>query len=138
MPALRRQRACLRWAGRTASANARFLWRCQGCKRQFTVRIGSIFEDSRIPLPRLVPCLLACVLQARRASQPSRFTARRAFRHKSALFLMHRIRFAMAADLAGHRSWAGIVEADETYVGGKPRDRARGAGQLEQDAGCLH
>ena len=91
------------------------------------MRIGSIFEDSRIPLPSLVPCLLAGVLQARRASQPSRFTARRAFRHKSALFLMHRIRFAMAADLAGHRSCAGIVEADETYVGGKPRDRARAA-----------
>src|SRR5262245_13365106 len=35
---------------KTGERNRRFLWRCHGCKRQFTVRIKSVFEDSRIPL----------------------------------------------------------------------------------------
>src|SRR5687767_11750333 len=36
--------------GKAGGRSKRFLWKCRGCKRQFTVRIGTVFEDSRIPL----------------------------------------------------------------------------------------
>ncbi len=106
-------------AGKNGERNARFLWRCQGCKRQFTVRIGSIFEDSRIPLR------VWCHAFWRACSSKKGVSALQIHRetgvsYKSALFLMHRIRFAMAADPRPPKL-AGIVEADETFVGGKPR-----------------
>jgi transposase-like protein len=111
-------------ASKTGERNARFLWRCYGCKRQFTVRIGSIFEDSRIPLR------VWCHAFWRACSSKKGVSALQIHRetgvsYKSALFLMHRIRFAMAADPRPPKL-AGIVEADETYVGGKPRNKQRG------------
>jgi transposase-like protein len=100
--------------------NARYLWRCHGCKRQFTVRIGTIFEDSRIPLR------VWCYAFWRSCSSKKGISALQVSRetgitHKSALFLLHRIRFAMGIDPTTPRKLEGAVEADETYVGGKPR-----------------
>src|SRR5216683_6872540 len=37
-------------ARKTGERNKRFLWLCNGCKRQYSVRVGTVFEDSRIPL----------------------------------------------------------------------------------------
>jgi transposase-like protein len=99
--------------------NKRFLWRCHDCKRQFTVRIGTVFEDSRIPLK--VWChsfWRACAskkgVSALQISRECHIT------YKSALFLMHRIRYAMTVPQQQEKL-QGTVEADETYVGGKPR-----------------
>jgi transposase-like protein len=105
--------------GREGQRNARYLWRCHGCKRQFTVRIGTIFEDSRIPLR------VWCYAFWRSCSSKKGISALQVSRetgitHKSALFLLHRIRFSMATE-PGPRKLEGTVEADETYVGGKPR-----------------
>jgi transposase-like protein len=104
---------------RQGARNARFLWRCQGCKQQFTVRIGSIFEDSRIPLR------IWCHAFWRACSSKKGVSAYQIHRetgvsYKSALFLMHRIRFAMS-DGGNGPKLNGIVEADETFVGGRPR-----------------
>lgn len=73
----------------------RFLWYCRGCGRQHTVRIGTVFEDSRIPLRHWCFAFWAAcaskkgvsALQIRRQTGVS---------YKSALFMMHRIRYAMA------------------------------------------
>lgn len=100
--------------------NKRFLWRCHGCKQQFTVRIGTVFEDSRIPLKVWCHAFWrACsskkgvsALQISRECQVS---------YKSALFLMHRIRFAMTE--TNTEKLQGTIEADETFCGGKPRYR---------------
>lgn len=101
--------------------NKRYLWRCPDCKKQFTVRIGTIMEDSRIPL--WIWCHAfwrACAskkgVSALQISRECKIT------YKSALFLMHRIRFAMA-EPNGNEKLKGTVEADETYVGGKPRNK---------------
>lgn len=99
--------------------NKRFLWRCHNCKSQFTVRIGTVFEDSRIPLKMWCHAFWrACAskkgVSALQISRECRIT------YKTALFLMHRIRFAMSAPLIQDKL-QGTVEADETYVGGKPR-----------------
>lgn len=105
---------------KTGNRNKRFLWRCHECKGQFTVRVGTVFEESRIPLRHW------CYAFWRAATSKKGVSALEIMRHtqityKSALFLMHRIRFAMTPDLAAMAKLEGTVEIDETYVGGKPR-----------------
>jgi len=105
---------------KTGECNKRFLWRCRDCKEQYTVRIGTVYEESRLPLRHWAYAFWrACTskkgvsaLEIQRHCQIS---------YKSALFLMNRIRFAMAPDLPTAEPLTGIVECDETYVGGKPR-----------------
>lgn len=113
-------------AGKNGERNARFLWRCRGCKKQFTVRIGSIFEDSRIPL-RVWCHAFWRACSSKKGVSALQIQRETGVSYKSALFLMHRIRFAMAADSRPPKL-AGIVEADETYVGGKPRQRSHRSG----------
>ena len=104
----------------TGKRNARYLWRCLACKRQFTVRIGTVFEDSRIPLRHWCYAFWAACSSKKGVSalQIKRMTG---LSYKSALFMMHRIRFAMAEDYSTPSPMTGTVEADETFVGGKPR-----------------
>lgn len=111
--------------GRDGQRNKRFLWRCRGCKQQFTVKVGTIMEDSPIPLRHW--CLAfyrACA--SKKGVSAKQIQRETGLTYKSALFLMHRIRWAMrpANDTEGSKL-AGIVEADETYVGGKPRKSHR-------------
>lgn len=109
------------------SRNARYLWRCRGCKQQYTVRVGTIMEDSPIPLRHW------CLAFFRAASSKKGVSALQIQRetgltYKSALFLMHRIRWAMAPANANEPKLGSngeIVEYDETYVGGRPRGHAR-------------
>ncbi|MGH9869803.1 MAG: IS1595 family transposase [Candidatus Polarisedimenticolia bacterium] len=105
----------------TKTRGPRYLWRCRGCARQFTVRIGTIFEDSRIPMRHWCYAFWAACASKKGVSalQIKRMTG---LSYKSALFMMHRIRFAMAE--GSPAPLTGIVEADETYVGGKPRKKA--------------
>lgn len=104
----------------TGERSKRYLWRCRDCKEQYTVRIGTVYEESRLPMRHWAYAFWrACTskkgvsaLEIQRHCQIS---------YKSALFLMNRIRFAMAPDLDTAAPLTGIVEVDETYVGGKPR-----------------
>jgi transposase-like protein len=105
---------------KTGERSARYLWRCRDCKEQYTVRIGTVYEESRIPLRHWCYAFWrACTskkgvsaLEIKRQCQIS---------YKSALFLMNRIRFAMAPDPDSPKL-NGTVELDETYIGPrKPR-----------------
>ena len=103
----------------TGQRNRRYLWRCRDCGKQYTVRIGTVYEDSRIELRHW------CYAFWRAATSKKGVAALEIMRHcqityKSALFLMNRIRFAMAPETDSPKL-TGIVEVDETYVGGKPR-----------------
>lgn len=103
---------------KTGERQANYRWRCHDCKGQYTVRIGTVFEDSRIPMRHW------CYGFWRAATSKKGVSALEIHRHtgisyKSALFMLHRIRFAMADSVNGQLS--GQVEVDETYVGGKPR-----------------
>ena len=105
---------------KTGERNKRFLWRCRDCKEQYTVRIGTVYEESRIPLRHWAYAFW------RGATSKKGVSALEIKRHcqlsyKSALFLMNRIRFAMAPDVPTAPPLTGIVECDEMYVGGKPR-----------------
>lgn len=99
---------------------------CAECHSQFTVTVGTIFEDSKIPLRKwLVAWYMLCsskkgvaALQIQRQLDIGSY--------RSAWFMMHRIRYALRdpifADKLGGEG--GTVEVDETYVGGKPRPKS--------------
>src|SRR5947207_8271584 len=104
---------------KTGERSRRYLWRCRDCKQQFTVRIGTVYEESRIELRHW------CYAFWRACTSKKGVAALEIKRHcqisyKSALFLMNRIRFAMAQD-QNSPQLKGTIEADEMYVGGKPR-----------------
>jgi hypothetical protein len=109
---------------RGGERNARFLWTCKGCKQQFTVKVGTVMEDSPIPLRHWAYAWWAACSSKKgvSAKQIQRVTG---LSYRSALFLMHRVRYAMApanaADTGKLGANGGTVEVDETYVGGKPR-----------------
>ena len=109
---------------KTGQRNKRFLWRCNECKGQFTVRLGTVFEESRIPLRHW------CYAFWRASTSKKGVAALEIKRHcqisyKSALFLMHRIRFAMEQNPTDGGKMTGTVEVDETYVGGKAKNMHR-------------
>jgi transposase-like protein len=105
---------------KTGERNRRFLWLCKGCGKQFTVRVGTVFEDSKIPLRHWCYGFWAACASKKGVSalQIKRMTG---LSYKSALFMMHRIRFAMADTVYEPTPLLGTVEADETFIGGKPR-----------------
>jgi transposase-like protein len=106
---------------KTGLRNKRYRWRCHDCHQQFTVRQGTVFEESRLPLRHW------CYAFWRAATSKKGVAALEIMRdcqisYKSALFLMHRIRFAMApVPGSTSKKFKGEVEIDETYIGGKPR-----------------
>jgi len=103
------------------------LYQCAECKKQFTVTVGTIFEDSHIPLRKwLVAWYLLCSSKKGMSSlQIQRMLGLGSYR--TALFMMHRIRYALAHP-AFTGMLKGVVEVDETYVGGKTHGRGTGKG----------
>jgi transposase-like protein len=102
------------------------LWKCKDCRKQFTVKVGTVFEHARLPLHKALQAayLLSSSKKGISANQLSRALE---ISLKAAWFLSHRIREAMRElhftdQLGGEGK---IVEADETYVGGKERNKHR-------------
>lgn len=111
---------------RDGSRNKRFLWRCRDCDKQYTVRVGTVFEDSPIPLRHWVYAFWrACT--SKNGVSALEIQRQTGLSYKSALFMMHRIRYAMTDDPKTPSPLTGTVEVDETYVGGKVRHPDREA-----------
>jgi len=108
---------------KTGERNKRFLWRCRDCGKQSTVRTGTIFEESLIPLHKWARAFWQAASN-KNGGSAIELARQIQVTHKTALFMLHRIRWAMA-DGNGPKL-GGTIEADETYVGGKPRKRIRG------------
>lgn len=108
--------------GKDGNRNRRFLWRCGGCRKQYTVRVGTVYEESRIPLRHWCYGWWAACSSKKGVSamQVKRVTG---LNYRSALFMLNRIRHAMQIDPTSPPKLTGTVEADETYVGGRPRER---------------
>jgi transposase-like protein len=111
---------------RTGKVSNRRVWQCNACRQQFSVLVGTIFEDSHIPLSKwLLGIHLMCA--GKNGVSAKELERQLGIAYRSAWFMAHRIRYAMA-----HESWdkplEGTVEADETYIGGKAHGkRGRGA-----------
>lgn len=95
------------------------VWKCKACRKQFTVRVGTIFEDSHLPLSTWVMGIhIMCA--SKKGVSAKQLERMLGITYKSAWFMAHRIRYAMTEGGAA-AMLSGTVEVDETYVGGKPR-----------------
>ena len=102
------------------------LYKCRDkdCRSQFTVTVGTIFEDSHIPLSKWVLTIhLMCA--SKKGISAHQIHRMLDVTYKTAWFMCHRIRYAMSEEPLRSKL-SGIVEADETYVGGKTRAYAKG------------
>lgn len=113
--------------GKTGGRNEDFRWRCRGCKTMFSVRTGTVLEESRLPL-RIWAHAFWRACSSKKGVSALQIKRETGISYKSALFLLHRIRFAMSSDHDAAPKLTGTVEVDETYVGGKPRFRRHGQG----------
>jgi transposase-like protein len=108
------------------------LIQCNDCRKQYTVTVGTVFERSKVPLNKwlLVNHLLCSSKKGMSAHQIARMIG---VSYKTAWFMMHRIREAMKptnpSPIGGGNK---VVEADETYVGGKQKNRATRAVKPKQ------
>jgi len=95
------------------------LWKCysKGCRKQFTVKVGTVFECAHIPLHKMLQAVhLICSSKKGISSHQLHRTLE--VDYKSAWFLAHRIREAMRdGTLAPMGGTGGVVEVDETYIG---------------------
>lgn len=95
-------------------------WQCQTCHRAFSVTVGTIFHHSHLPLQTWF-LAIAIMLNAKKGVSNAQLARDLDLPYKTAWSLALRIRTAMATDPEQNRLFHGIVEVDETYVGGKPR-----------------
>jgi transposase-like protein len=100
----------------------RRIWQCSShhSKRQFSIKVGTVMEDSAIPLDKW---LTAAWLITNCKNGISSYEIARDVKvtQKSAWFMLHRIRLAMQDETLGSK-FSGEVEADETFIGGKARN----------------
>lgn len=111
------------------------LWKCYAkeCRKQFTVRVGTVFESAHIPLHK---CLQALYLMTSSKKGISSHQLHRILEvtYKSAWFLAHRIREAMRdGTLAPMGGAGGIVEVDETYIGRLKGQKKRASGYAHKN-----
>lgn len=99
-------------------------WQCEKCSRAFAVTVGTIFHGTHIQLRNWF-LLLALMLNAKKSASACQIARDLGMRRPTVWSMMHRARVAMANDAAQAELLHGIVEADETYVGGKPRKANR-------------
>lgn len=95
------------------------LYKCKACRKQFTVTVGTVFEDSRIPISKWL-LAIHLIASSKKGMSAPQIHRNLGISYKAAWFMMHRLRYAMKqGPLSGLMK--GTVEIDETYVGGKQR-----------------
>lgn len=116
------------------------LYKCAGCRAPFTVTMGTIFEDSHIPLHKWLAAIYLMCSSKKGISAHQLWrnlwgvdeeTGKQKGSYKTAWFMAHRIRWALGQEPAVSKL-AGIVEIDEAYIGGKRR-RQNNPGGLPQN-----
>jgi transposase-like protein len=108
----------------------RRLWKCKACKKQYSVKVGTVFEDSPIPLDKWL-CSIWLIANSKNGVSSYELHRAIGITQKSAWFVLQRLRLAMQTGT--FEKMDGPVEVDETYVGGKAKymhawDRKRRGG----------
>ena len=99
-------------------------WQCQDCHSAFAVTVGTIFHRTHVPLKNWF-LVLALMLNAKKSASAYQIARDLGMRRATVWSMMHRIRVAMKNSVDQAELLHGIVEADETYIGGKPRKKNR-------------
>jgi transposase-like protein len=108
---------------RLSFLETRLMWKCLDCKKQFTVKVGTIFEDSPIPLKKWL-CAMWLIANCKNGVSSYEIAKAVKVTQTTAWFMDHRIRYAMHAGTINKMS--GTVEADETFIGGAARNMHTG------------
>ncbi len=119
-------------------------FRCLACKEDFTVRTGTIFERSHIPLDKWLYAMYL-ISTARKGISSMQISKELGITQKSAWFMLQRIREACGKGGPYGGKLSGIVEADETYLGGKEGNKhahkkmrhGRGTSSGLRSSGCV-
>jgi transposase-like protein len=122
------------------SANVHFLanqkrWKCRDCRTQFSVKVGTVFEESPLGLDKWLPAFWMAV-NSKNGISSCEVARALGVTQKTAWFMLHRIRLALRQGTT--EKLTGEVEVDETYVGGiahkmnqkQYRRRVRGSGPV--------
>ena len=96
------------------------VWWCRSCQSQFTVNVGSIFEDTHIPLHKWLLAIHLMLSSKKGISAHQLMRNLEIGSYRSAWFMSHRIRWALRQEPV-RELFDGTVEMDETYIGGKLR-----------------
>jgi transposase-like protein len=107
------------------SINDGKLYKCAKCRKQFTVRVGTIFEDSALPLQKWFMAIYLITAHKKGISSVQ-LGKDIEVTQKTAWFMLHRIRYAVRTKEFG-KKLTGTVEADETYIGGPGHKHGRGS-----------
>jgi transposase-like protein len=98
--------------------STRRIWFCKGCKQQFSLKVGTIFEDSPLGLDKWM-CAYWMLCNCKNGISSCEVARALGITQKSAWFMLHRIRKTMEST-GGKLS--GMIEMDETFVGGKVKN----------------
>src|SRR3984957_2989749 len=98
-------------------------WKCRSCRKQFSVKVGTIFEESPIPLQKWLPALWMLV-SCKNGISSYEIGRDLGVSQKTAWFMLHRLRLVLKSQNLGFklRGEGSEVEVDETFVGGKMKN----------------
>lgn len=97
------------------------VYKCAKCQRQYSVRVGTIFEDSKIPLQKWFAAIYLITAHKKGISS-LQLHRDLGVTQKTAWFLLHRVRLSLGLN-TGTEKLTGICEADETFMGGNEKNK---------------
>ena len=98
----------------------RLVWKCKGCARQFSIKVGTVLEDSPVKLSKWLPAIWL-ITNAKNGVSSYEIHRALGVTQKTAWFMLHRIRLAMGSGT--FEKLRGRVEVDETFIGGKNKNK---------------
>jgi transposase-like protein len=103
--------------------STRRLWKCRDCAKQFSAKVGTIFEDSPIGLEKWIPAMWT-IVNCNIGISSYELARALGVTQKTAWFMLKRIRAAMQSNT--FRKFGDHIEVDETFIAGKARSRHKG------------
>lgn len=97
------------------------VYKCAKCRRKYSVRVGTIFEDSKIPLRKWFGAIYL-ITSHKKGISSLQLGRDLEVTQKTAWYLLHRVRFSLGLDKSEDKL-SGVVEADESFFGGKEANK---------------